>query len=494
MFTLTVHADEPGVAVLAAGARTAMAVESGEGEGAGLAVRQLAADARRRLRGGEEDTTLRLEGEVRGTEFVVTLHDFGEPVSGPPDGVLALLESGILTAAEARTDGAGNVSEIRLALPKHNVMLDADTVEVIPEDAERTAEEVTIREITPDDSAALTRAFYRCYGWSYPNPTLYYPDRIAASLESGERIGFVAMTESGEVAAHWGAVFLSPTVVETGATITDPRFRGRGLAKALGQQLLDRLHELGVTGRLREPVLTHPATQKIAIEEGATIIGAYINMTHPIQQVGITDGVQAIRGSLSVAYGALRPWEPATMWIPGPYEPMVRRVLSASDWPRELAPVRRDPDLPDRSVLSTSFNSDNRFGLVDVTVAGADLVNEVQTALGQMQRSGAEYVQVRLPANQPALATVAAGLPELGLGYASVIPAFRPAPGDPGDILVTQWIADLDIDPSSWVFANDDVRALVLDIVGQIRDVGSRGSTRQRRAAQRAQLYAALGE
>ena len=41
---------------------------------------------------------------------------------------------------------------------------------------------------------------------------------------------------------------------------------------------------------------------------------------------------------------------------------------------------------------------------------------------------------------------------------------------------------------------SDDVRALVLDIVGQIRDVGSRGSTRQRRAAQRAQLYAALGE
>lgn len=494
MFTLTARADDTGLAVLAAGARTAMTVESGDGEGAGLAVRLLAADARRRLRGGEEDPTLRLDGEVRGTEYVVTLHDFGEPVSGPPDGVLSLLESGVLTAAEARTDGAGNVSEIRLALPAHHRLLDAETVEVIPEDAERSDEAVTIREITVDDAAALTRAFYRCYGWSYPNPTLYYPDRIAASLEAGERIGFVAVTDSGEVAAHWGAVFLSPTVVETGATITDPRFRGRGLAKTLGQRLLDRLIELGVTGRLREPVLTHPATQKIAIEEGATIIGAYINMTHPIQQVGITDGVQAIRGSLSVAYGALRPWGDATMWIPHPYEPMVRRVLSSSDWPRELGPIRRDHDLPDASVLSTSFNSDNRSGLVDVTLAGADLVSEVHTVLGQMQRSGAEYVQVRLPANQPALATVAAGLPELGLGYASVIPAFRPTGDDPGDVLVVQWIADLDIDPSTWVFANQDVHDLVLDIVTQIRDVGERGSTRQRRAAERAQLFAALGD
>lgn len=491
---MTVRADDAGAAVLAAGVRTAMTSAGGEGEGAGLAVRQLAGDARRRLRGGEEDDTLRLEGEVRGTQFVVTLHDFGEPVSGPPDGVLALLEAGVLTAAEARTDGAGNISELRLALPSHNRMLDTDDVEVIPEDAERSNAQVEIREVTPADAAALTRAFYRCYGWSYPNPTLYYPDRIAASLESGERIGFVAVTDSGEVAAHWGAVFLSPTVVETGATITDPRFRGRGLAKTLGERLLERLHDLGVTGRLREPVMTHPATQKIAIGEGATIIGAYINMTHPIQQVGITDGVEAQRGSLSVAYGALQTWTPATMWIPGPYEPMVRRVLEASDWPRDLGPVRRDPDLPEHSVLATSFNSDNRFGLVDVAVAGADLVDQVHTALGQMQRSGAEYVQVRLPANQPALATVAAGLPELGLGYAAVIPAFRPTADDPGDILVTQWVADLDVDPSAWVFANDDVRDLVLDIVTQIRDAGSRGSTRQRRAAQRAQLYAAIGD
>ena len=212
---------------------------------------------------------------------------------------------------------------------------------------------------------------------------------------------------------------------------------------------------MGVTGRLREPVLTHPATQKIAIEEGATIIGAYINMTHPIQQVGITEGVESIRGSLSVAYGALRPWEPATMSIPAPYEPMVRRVLAASDWPRDIAPQRREHDVPERTLLSTSFNADNRSGVVDVTIAGQDLAEELHGALGQMQRAGAEYVQVRLPANQPGLSTIAAGLPELGLGYAAVIPAFRPTEHDAGDVLVVQWIADLDIDQSSWVFANE---------------------------------------
>jgi hypothetical protein len=323
---------------------------------------------------------------------------------------------------------------------------------------------------------------------------MYYPDRIAAQLESGERIGEIAVTRSGEVASHWGAVYLSPTVVETGGTITDPRFRRRGLAKILGDRLLARLVELEVSGRVREPVLTHPATQQIALQEGATIVGAYISMTHPIQQVGITDGVQASRGSLSVAYSALQPLSPATMWIPGPYEPMARQVLAASDWPRELAGARRDPGCPEHGTMSTSFNSDNRFGLVDIEVVGLDLVDEITTALHQMQRSGAEYVQVRLPANQPALATVGAGLVELGLGYAALIPGFRASDDGTGDVLVTQWIEDIDVDTSDFVYATEAVGELVRSVVQQVREAGSRGGMRQRRAARRAQLFAALGD
>ena len=492
MFSVTAPGDAHGVSVLAASARAALVARCGAGDGAGLVVRQLAADAQRRLGGGVEDATLRLEGAVRGTEYVLAMHDFGEPVFGPPDGVLALLQAGVLSGAEARIDGAGNVTEVRFALPAHHHLLDVQDLPVVPEDASPSDEKVVMRPLAPDDAPALSRALYRCYGWSYPNPTMYYPDRVAAMLESGERIGEVAVTSSGEVAAHWGAAFLSPSVVETGVTITDPRFRGRGLAKALGDRLLARLHGLGVTGRVREPVLTHPATQKIALAEGATVVGAFISMTHPIQQVGITDGVEPIRGSLSVAYGALQPLAPAVLSVPGPYEPMVRRVLAAADWPRQIAPTRREHDLPDGTLLATAFNADNRSGLIDVTAAGPDLPDELHATLQQMQRAGAEYVQVRLPVNQPGLSTVAAGLPELGLGYAALLPGFRPDRDDAGDVLVTQWIADPVVDADSWVFATDEVRSLVLAIVDQVREVGARGGVRQRRAAQRAQLYAQL--
>lgn len=496
MISLTCPAEEAGIAVLAAGARTAMHSFGGDAECVGLVVRQLGVDARRRLGDAADTAPLTLTAEVRGTEFVVTLHDQGEPVSAPPDGVLVLLDSGLATGADARTDGLGNLTEVRFALPTHHRLLDASAIEVIPEDAPSSPEEVTLRPLVADDAAALTRLVYRCYSWSYPNAELYYPDRIASAVATGERIGFVAATGSGEIAAHWGAVLLSPTVVETGAAVTDPRFRRRGIAAELGNRVLARLEELGMRGRLREPVMTHPATQQIALREGATVVGAYIHIRHPVEQIGITDGPTASRGSLTVAYSALQPLRPASVWIPGPFEPLARTVLDAADWPRALEQPRAHWECPQHSELSTAYESGNRSGTVDVWVAGHNLIDEIHTALAQMRRAGAEFVAVRLPANQPALANVGAGLVELGLGYAALIPEFRAAtPTNPaGDVLITQWLADPDVDTSAWVFAADSVRDLVLRIVDQLQDAGDRGAQRQRRAAHRAQLFAPLGD
>ena len=494
MISISVRADDVGIDVAPAAVRTAMAAFGGDSEAVGLIVRHLVVDARARLHGGEEDATVVVSAEGLGTEFVVTMRDRGLPVAGPPNSLMTLLEAGLATSAQARTDGGGNVTEIRFALPSHQRMFEPMDEEVVAQDAELRVDEVTIRSMVPSDAAALTRTIYRCYGWSYPVADLYFPERIEASLNKGVRLGEVAVTESGEIAAHWGAVFVSATVVESGGTVTDPRFRHRGLAKSLGDRLLARLHEMDITGRVREPVMTHSATQEIALQEGATMVGAYLNMVHPVKQIGITDGAVAAKMSVSVAYSPLRPLGPATLWIPGPYETIARGVISTSDWPREFGIINHDHLSPSTSVLSTAYDSTSRIGVVEVELAGSDLIDVIDDVLHQMERSGAEYVSVRLPANQPALALVGAGLVDLELSYASLIPALRPStdhnPG--GDVLVTQWLARPEFDTSTWVYATEGVEQLVQAVVAQAEDVRTRRLERQRRTARRAQLFARL--
>ncbi len=489
MIELRAPADEVGITTLTSAVHAAVTGMGGTGEGAALAVRITAQDAAGRLGRGEESPVLIVTVEVHGGQVTLVLVDRGAPVDGVPDGLLPLLDLGVLVGAEAASDGSGNRTVLQVPLAGHGRLVDVDSVEVFGDDVELSAEEVVIRPVEVGDAAGLTRAIYRAYGWTYPVADLYYPDRIAAQIVTGTRVGEVAVTGAGEVVAHWGAWFVAPGVVETGNTVTDPRFRRRGLAKALGERLLDRLQQMGVRGRLREPVLTHPATQEIALKEGAAVVGCYLNMTHPLQQIGITDGVTRSRGSVSVMYVPLQPLAPADLWIPRPYADLVATVLSHTEWPRTMHAPRAHEHLPLTSALSTAYDSPNHLGIITVTRVGANLIPALDDALQDMRRAGSEFVTVRLPATQEALATLGAGLPELGLGYAALVPEFL----EGRDCLALQWLADPDVDTTGWAYADERVSSIVSAIVSQAHEVGQRGGVQRRRAAARASLLAPLG-
>jgi GNAT superfamily N-acetyltransferase len=488
VITATAAVAPDGVAMLALTARAAATQAGGGAEAAALAVRLLGDDARRRSSVDGDAALLALTVAVEGTELVVSVRDTGEPLTGPPPSVLSLVDLGLVTAADGGGDGSGNEVTVRVPLPSHGRLIDADDLEVLDQDAPTVDVAVELCELTAAHAAALTRCVYRCYGWTYPNHDLYFPDRIAAAIASGKRVGEVALTPDGEVAAHWGAVFQAEGVVETGGTVTDPRFRGRGLANQLGDRLLERLVAMGVHGRMREPVLTHPATQKIALREGATMVGLNLKSSAPLQQVGITDGVQDQRTSVTVFYSPLRPLEPVTVWVPALYEPIVRHVMEPAVWKRQMGSAHGTADAPAASVFSSSYDALNRMGVVQVTVVGADLVESLDETLGQLHHAGAEVVSVYLPATQPALASLGAGLGELRLGFAAFLPAF----GDLGDALVLQWLRDPEVDDASWVYADEHVQQLANLIIDQARQLGEAATQERRRQARRAQLFAAL--
>ena len=486
MISATAPGTAEGISVLVGAARAAAVAHGAIDDVAGLAVRVMAEAAlgRRPLAGHD---ALSLSITLAGTELVLALRDQGEPVSSPPVTMLRMVDLGFLDTADARTDGTGNVTEARLPLPSHTVMLDDTDLEVLDDETPLSDAPVVMRPLEADDAAALTRCIYRCYGWTYPNTDLYFPDRLAASILSGQRVGEVAVDPSGEVAAHWGAVFVADGVVETGATVTDPRFRRRGLANDLGERLLERLVAMGVRGRMREPVLTHPATQQIALREGAHPVGVYLHASPPLQQVGITDGMLAERISVSVFFSPLAEMPAAEVHIPATFEPLVRRILEPAGWPVSIAAARTN-DAPERSVLRASYTAEHRTGGLVVEIVGTDLADAVDDALTGLRSAGAEMATVQLPAAQPALAVCGAGLSALGLGFAT----FLPDMGSYGPALTLQWLADPDIDMSAWVFADERVESLIRAIAEQARDLGDDIVRRRRRQARRLRLFAAL--
>ena len=239
---------------------------------------------------------------------------------------------------------------------------------------------------------------------------------------------------------------------------------------------------------MREPVLTHSATQGIALREGAVMVGVNLNAVVPIQQVGITDGMTESRASVTVMYGPLVPMQPATLYVPPSFEGLVRRILAPSDWPRSIGEVRGGAECPPKSVVGSSYDAFNRVGVLEVFMVGNDLVDAVDDALGQMRSGGADVVRVHLPANQPALASLGAGMPALGLSFAALLPDF----GTFGDALVLQWLREAEVDTSHFVYASDHVREIAEAIVAQAKQVGDEANQLRRRQARRQRLFAAL--
>ncbi len=488
MIDVTALADEIGITALAASARSVTRGLGGDGDAAGLLVRLVGDDARNRLAGGEEEPKLIMQVESLGTEVSIVMRDRGAPVVGPPETLLALLALGVASRVDARHEFNGNVIEVRMALPQYHSIVEGTNIEVLAGDVELSTEEVVMRPLAKGDAEALTQGIYRCYGWTYPNPDFYYPDRIEASLAAGKRIGYVAVSPSGEMVAHWGAVWIGPSIVETGGTFTDPRFRRRGLAGKLGDSLLLKLREIGVEGRLREPVLTHPATQHIAIQDGATFVGVRLHDHAPFQQVGITDGLLTSRASLTVAYSSLQPLEPKTVWVPAAYEAFLVRILDGTDWSRTLGAGVAKQTWPEQSRLASSYDTDEQVGEITVEVIGADLCDVLDATITQYRHSGAEVIRVNIPANDPALPVVGAGLPELGLGFSVYVPGLL----ETGDALIVEWLHDSEIDTSIFNYADERVETLTKMVVAQAGDVGMLGARQRRRASRRAQLFSGL--
>ncbi|MBM3668598.1 MAG: hypothetical protein FJW97_01075 [Actinobacteria bacterium] len=474
MLEIHAQADATGVEVLAAAVSTAVRALGCEAD-AGAVVRLVGHDALARLGAGIADARMSLDARVDGTEFVVVLSDRGEPIDGPPEGLLDLVAAGAVTSIDARAGDDANVVEVRFVLPAHVTAVDISDVTPQPDDVPTSDVELTIRPFEPSDARELARTIYRCYGWTYPIVDLYHPERVAEQTLGGARIGEVAVTSSGEIAAHWGALYLTDSCVETGGTVTDPRFRGRGLAGTLGDRLLARLRERHVIGRLREPVMTHPATQHIALTEGATIVGAYLHYTRPIQQVGITAGLEPARGSICVAYSALEPLTPAELSVPSAYRHLVESIVVDAGWPRTFS------DSPLEAASSTefavSFDTANQRARIDVTTVGTDLIDALDHNLAQLHESGVQYVGVRLPATDQALAHVGADLPSLGLGFAAYIPEFWPA-----DVLILQWLASADVDTTHFVYASPAVESRVQRVLTEVQQAEYRGRARARRA------------
>lgn len=221
---------------------------------------------------GELIVQLELEsGAVR-----VVIEDWGEPIrafGGAIGPVPEALANVTLAAHDLRLVNLGRDGK------RTSFAVTAEAAEATPlkgfADAKReadsdlhTAEELVIRDSTPDDADEISRLLFSNYGLGYGHPDFYLPRWVAWQIESASLESTVAVIADEIVGHHALMTFEGELTGETGVAVVHPGYRGLGILGKMQQRTLDRARDRSLDGVFARAVTSHPYSQRAELKRG----------------------------------------------------------------------------------------------------------------------------------------------------------------------------------------------------------------------------------
>ena len=320
------------------------------------------------------------------------------------------------------------------------VRYDAEASERVEQESEAEPSgesgEYRMRAFQEGDALEISRCIYEAYGYTYPNPDLFYPERIIALNRDGRLRSLVAESPGGDVVGHYALERpdLGP-IAESGQAVVHHAHRGHGLMRLMRTAVEEDGRSLGLLGIWSQPTARHPFSQKMNLGFGSVPCGLSLGTT-PASTVLRGDEDQhddkPLRQSCFLYWHPLTPEEPLTASIPESFLPIVTELYEVRG--REVkfeTELRCAPPFADvAAAVHTVFDHVRNLGRIWVDRIGDSTADVIDEAVRVMQEAaGAESVFVDLPIDDPACAVTATELLSDGFLFSGIGPRFH-ARGD----------------------------------------------------------------
>lgn len=353
--------------------------------------------------------------------------------------------------------------------------LDRDAAEA--DHAETTPSESTpeyqIRDYRPGDGLEVARRIYESYGHSYPNPDLYYPDRVDALNEGGRIKSIICETDDGEFVGHYALERpdLGP-IGEAGQAVIDHAHRGHGLMRPMRAAVEAAGDSLGLLGIWSQPTARHPFSQKMNIGFGSTPSALCLGTTPAETSLrggvgGSAGGDDHARHSCFLYWHPLRQEPPITAFVPAATAGLVTRLYAARNRPATIE-IEGEDGPPDAGELHVRFDAPRAVGRIELDRIGAASIDAVRSALLVMEGAAhAAVVFIDLPIDDPGCGRLATRLLDDGCRLAGIGPRFRRTAGGGEDVLRLQRVL-APVDEAGIVVEGDlgrELASLILDRV-----------------------------
>ena len=447
MFRLQVHEALPlHVAIDAvSGAATSAGVDPATAASLLTAIDSLLNEARARESFSADDEAITLQLQLSGNRLVTTISDSRMPASASGSvAALKLLDKSNRIGMSV-TSGAALGNHIECSAP---IAIDHGARPPEPQTApatarvdDATASATVLRPATSADAAGIVRLTYRGYGYTYPNDVMYSPDALARLIGSGTMWSQIAVGADGEVVGHTALTFDGDIrLPESGRTLVDARFRGRGIAERLLSDILARSVAAGIPGVFGECVANHTASQRMVLALGGTEVGLMVGALPGTLRFADFDNHLTGRASIIPAIMPGIPGEFETMYLPEHLIPTYTEIIDRLGERRTVV----DADRPAQGQVSlvSSVNQGFGSGRVQIVKSGVDGVERVQDELTAMSASDLGAVYLDVPLADPTAPRIVRIAEEHGFFWAALLPSAR----TDGDVLRLQRLGSQPVD------------------------------------------------
>lgn len=273
-------------------------------------------------------------------------------------------------------------------------------------------EDFIIRPIKNGDFPALSRLFYRVYGYNYINEVVYSPEKLSALQRNGKLISYVVDSPEthGELAAHLGMLCLrnDPSVYEMALGLTDPAIKARGLFSRLLQHLMSVSCQIPMSYALFEYVTNHDISQRMVGQYGthdlALNAGCQLSETQArLSHLGLgTDAPDMDRYSILLGVKAQveNPFG-HEVHLPIPIGEMLGFVLAPLGI--EWTPSSRFDSLTTDGSYSKSANPFQKSVHFELDVPGVEAIRRLISEWRHLLKNDYQYCSVDIPINAKGL-------------------------------------------------------------------------------------------
>jgi anti-sigma regulatory factor (Ser/Thr protein kinase) len=407
--------------------------------------------------GFQGDTSKPIEVSIlkRLHTLVIALQDKGLPFDyenlehGEDERFKSYLSKGYADQVHFYTLGnKGNRTEIVKSLPAFDIRDEMDIsehhnhlkIEQVGADAE-----IKIGIFTHSKVHELVRLVYKCYGYTYANEFMYYPEQIEARLRADVMSSCGAYSRDGELIGHLALVFSKPgaKVGESGEAVVDPRYRGHGIFPKMKTFITEHVASKGVMGVYGEAVTVHPYSQKGSLKLGSCETGFLLGYSPgTVSFQNISEDEKPRRQSIALMFTPILKSKSAKIYVPEVYQEIIETIYNRIGVKRKLISENKDSNYSKKGngQMSVSIRSDHNQGIITVYKCGKNTLEEIRFHLKQLCLQRIDCIYVDLPLNNKGAGYIASRLRELGFFFGYVIPEYSDS-----DVLRLQYLNNVEI-------------------------------------------------